>query len=213
MLCSSAVTLRAPAAEPGEPPAAELADGAADGAADDALVRASAAQILNSLDFRYQEQLTLLRGGALPSGRLGLVELGAGASFWSFGASGAVGFERVPGEALHGGYAHVAAEWRPAALTSEHIARRPAFHWLDPFIALGTRLGALHHEGGARFLAALTLGAGIDVGLPLSEIHPVLTLRYRVDALNHPVRDAELTGVLGTPEHFLLFGVGIRTAD
>ncbi len=186
----------------------------------DALVQSAAQSILAALDYRYQEQVTLARGGALGGGeaadlpgRLGLVELGAAVSFWSFGVSGAAGFERVAEYDLLGGYAHLAAQWRPVALSHARIGGVRAFHWLDPFLAVGARLGGLGIGEDARLRAAMTIGMGLDIGWALAAVHPLITLRYQMDPLTVEIDRAVRDGGPGTPNHFLFFGVGVRTAE
>jgi hypothetical protein len=80
-------------------------------------------------------------------------------------------------------------------------------------VAVGTRLGGIRQGRSSLLRAALTLGAGIDIAWAERAFHPVITLRYRADLLTAPTLPDERDHVLGTPEHFILFGVGVRSAD
>lgn len=153
------------------------------------------------LDFHAQAQIDALGVIAAERGGFGGLELHANGSFQGIGLAVGLGYERVavaPKKIHEGAYLHLGFQLRPLALAEED-----AFRWFDPHIDLGCRLGGIGSDDGARFRAAMTIGAGFDVKLAPTDPHPVLNVMYRVEPLLEPTYG---------PLHLVLVGFGIRTA-
>lgn len=141
----------------------------------------AAAMALASMHFYSQMQAgvaTTLVNGYEPGG-IGLV---ASQNMFGFGLVAAVRYERdpiEPDEAVReGAMGSAAFELRPLGL-----ARSRLHQFIDPHASVGLAMGAAAEQ----FRAALELGVGVDVGLiPWLEMHPALTLQYRLRPLQHP---------------------------
>jgi hypothetical protein len=153
----------------------------------------------------------------------GSVEAQLNVSMVSVGAAVGFGYNRVnvPTETsdryYHGGFSHLAIQWRPLQLISPRIAYR----YVDVHGDLGFIVGGLRRSGSSRLRGAIYGGVGLDGAIPLmkrkikrtrSELRKgmpnigyfmlVITAQYRY-MLKQVPKDAD--------RHELVLGIGVRS--
>ena len=86
------------------------------------------------------------------------------------------------------------------------VPKKRAYHWADPYIAVGGLLGGLQHNDKAHFRAALYVSGGLDFRITKGQArdgHGILGLRYRY----YPTQIPE------GPAHMMLVAIGFRIMD
>lgn len=105
-----------------------------------------------------------------------------------------------------GGFADLALQLRPTMMAAAVRERYHAtYNVFDPHLDVGGLLGAIAHDGAARFRGVFYVGASLDFGIPTRnywlDAQVLLTVGYRYTILQDPDP---------APAHHILLGVGYR---